>query len=105
MAYLTGISLMSYTEYSQGLNPKKSSKKGKEEAIHYMWKSLHDQEVAEMRKFKKNNSIYKPASANGKTASKQAQENTLKPNEKQDQGQESENHDNSAVQKPKEGKF
>lgn len=59
IAYLTGISVMSYMEYIEGANIKKSSQLAKEEIVHYFWKRVHDNELEDMRKTKK--SIYKSA--------------------------------------------
>jgi hypothetical protein len=57
IAYLAGISIMSYVENLEGVNTKKSSQLAKEEVVHYFWKRVHDSELEDLRKTKK--SIYK----------------------------------------------
>ena len=63
VAYLTGSSIMSYMEYIEGANQKKSSSKAKDEITHYFWKKIHEQELDLLRKNKNKYSIFKPASA------------------------------------------
>ena len=61
IAYLTGISVMSYKEYLNGSNLKKSSSGAVEEVIHHFWKQLHEGELEDLRKTKQKSTIYKPA--------------------------------------------
>ena len=59
MAYLTGSSLMTYMEYIEGVNVKKTTTKAKDELTHYFWKKIHEQELELLRKNRTKNSIYK----------------------------------------------
>lgn len=61
LAYLTGTSIVTFPEYSEGTIIKKSSADAKEQLSHYIWKRLHDDELLELRKTKKSTSIYKPS--------------------------------------------
>lgn len=63
MAYITGTVVLSYMEYLEGANIKKTSEKAKEEIIHYFWKRIHQHELQNLRRNKKNTSIYKSANA------------------------------------------
>lgn len=60
IAYLTGISVMSYDEYNDGSNIKKSSNKAIEEIVGYFWKRVHDEELQDIRLNRKSDGIYKP---------------------------------------------
>lgn len=71
MSYLTGIVLMSYNEFLTDPKKKKSSQKAKEELVHYLWKQIHQEEVNELRRTRKNNSIYKQGGADDMRKSKQ----------------------------------
>jgi hypothetical protein len=59
IAYLTGAVLMTYGEFLINPKQKRSSIKAKEELVHYLWKRIHQEEVNELRRTRKNTSIYK----------------------------------------------
>jgi hypothetical protein len=59
IAYLTGAVMMTYGEFLINPKQKRSSIKAKEELVHYLWKRIHQEEVNELRRTRKNTSIYK----------------------------------------------
>ena len=95
IAYLTGTSMLTYMEYLEGVNQKKTSAKAKDEIVHYFWKRIHQQELQNLRRNKKNTSIYKSA-ANSKTSAFNAnlKKNNKTPQEsKHDSGDVENKHD------------
>jgi len=54
---------MSYLEYVNGENIKKTSKKAKQKLALFLWKRVHRSELEILRKSKKESSIYKATSS------------------------------------------